>query len=94
MRGKKLVYDTSRRGVENLDLAGSMAVNDAVFADAQPPQSFKVTLERLSIARSFSQIEDRILYPPTGLWRKHPLVVTHLIRNSDFNRQAKQRDGV
>ena len=94
MRREKLVNDAAWRGVENLDSAGLMAVNDAVLADAQPPQPFKVPLEGLYVAKSCRQTEDRGLYPPTGLRRKRPLVVAHLIRHRNFSRQAKKRDGI
>ena len=36
MRGKEFVDDLPRRGEEYLDLAGTMPVDEAVLADAQP----------------------------------------------------------
>ena len=36
MRGKEFVDDLARRGEEYLDLAGTMPVDEAVLADAQP----------------------------------------------------------
>jgi hypothetical protein len=92
--GKKLINDTSGRGVENLDSAALVTVNDAVLPYAQAPQPVKVPLKWPYVAKPGRQTEDSDFHTSTGLWRKHPLVVAHLISNDNFSPQEKKPDRI
>lgn len=90
---EKLVDNAAGRCIEDLYPARVVAKNNAVLTHAQPRQALKAALKRLRVAASIRQAKNGGLHPPAGFRRKGPLVIAHLVRDADFSRQERRRDG-
>lgn len=92
MGRQKLVDDTARRRKEDLDTAAAMAKNDTMLANPQPREAFEAALKRFDVTQPVGEDDDGGLDAPTRLRRQRRLVLAHLIRNDDFNRQGRKPD--